>query len=258
MTPALEVMGVQKVFGGLPALDDVSLAVESGGRHALIGPNGAGKSTLFRIISGETRPTAGCIRFCGRNVTAESQARRAQAGMVQTFQHSRLFLSLTAAENVAVAAQRQRGTAARIFGTPWSKDVRADVAECLDAVGLAHRPESIVTQLSHGERRQLEVAVALAARPRVLLLDEPTAGMSPAETQRFVTLVSQLPNAISIVIIEHDLDVVFRLATHVSVLHLGRVIATGSPADVRADAGVQEAYLGATAKSHSPSGRSIR
>jgi len=246
MSSALELRGVSMVYGRLRAVSDVSVDVQDGARHALIGPNGAGKSTLFGIVSGDRRPTEGRIAYFGEEIAQQSQIRRARRGLVQTFQHSRLFLSLTIAENVAIAAQRGRAGLRGLWRPGWRPDVHAAVIDCLTAAGLADFDRR-ASELSHGERRQLEVAVALAARPRILLLDEPTAGMSPLETDRFVSLIEAMPPDITILIIEHDLSVVFRLATHVTVMHLGEVVVTGPPEVVRADEEVQRAYLGAVA-----------
>jgi branched-chain amino acid transport system ATP-binding protein len=243
VTPVLAVAGLQRHFGAVRAVDGVDLALPAGARHALIGPNGAGKSTLFRLITGGLRPGAGRIQLDGRDVTALPEAGRARLGIGQTFQHSSLFFSMTVAENVALAAQLA-------LGRPWwplpgdRPAVRRRVAELLAEVGLADRRGMTVAALAHGERRQLEVAVALATGPRLLLLDEPAAGMSPAESERLAALVQRLPPEITVLFVEHDLDLVFRLASRVTVLYLGRVLFTGTPEEVRQSPAVQEAYLG--------------
>ena len=241
--PVLSCAGLARAFGALRAVDGVELALPAGARHALIGPNGAGKSTLFQLLAGGLRPTAGRVFLDGRDVTRLSDAPRARLGIGQTFQHSSLFLSMTAAENVALAAER-------VLGAPWSPlprrrralDQRVD--QLLDAVDLAARRGVPVAALSHGECRQLELAVALATAPRVLLLDEPAAGMSPAESERFAALIHRLPADVTLLFVEHDLDLVFRLATRVTVLHLGKLLVSGTPEEVRGSAEVQEAYLG--------------
>ncbi|MER7273299.1 ABC transporter ATP-binding protein [Dactylosporangium sp. NPDC000244] len=244
MTAALQVDGLTRAYGALRAVDDVTMTVRAGARHALIGPNGAGKSTMFKLLSGEVRPSAGRIHYFGEDITGRSQPRRARMRIAQTYQHSSVFMPLTVAENVALATQRVQG-----IGTVWWRGAdryreRASAAhECLVAVGLADRSGDHVSALSHGERRQLELALALAARPRLLLLDEPTAGMSPTESADFVRLVKTLPDDLTVIVVEHDLDVVFSLATDISVLHHGRLLATGTPAEVSADPAVQEAYL---------------
>ena len=245
---ALTCQGVTKRFGRLVAVDGVDLAVAPGARHALIGPNGAGKSTLFNVVAGTVRATSGRVQLGGRDVTRRGDAWRARAGVAKTFQHSSLFGSLSVADNVAIAAQRLTGDGMRLWRSARRcRGVDRLVEEQLALTGLAARARRPVRELSHGERRQLELAVALATRPRLLLLDEPTAGMSPAESARFAELVETLPRELTILLIEHDLDVVFRLADRVSVLHLGRILAEGEPAAVRADERVQQAYLGAAA-----------
>ena len=245
MRPVLELEGVGRRYGELQAVDDVTLAVELGSRHALIGPNGAGKSTLFHLVSGTVRPTSGTIRFAGHDVTRMAQHRRTRLGLGRTFQHSRLFDGMIARENVAVAAQRQYGHARNLV-VPTSRfvDVEARADELLSLVGLADIAEHKAGSLSYGHRRQLEVALALATEPRLLLLDEPTAGMSRDEAQRFMTVIGGLPQALTLIIVEHDMDVVFGLASVISVLDAGRLIASGLPEEIRSSAVVQEAYLG--------------
>jgi branched-chain amino acid transport system ATP-binding protein len=241
-SPALSCAGLRRWFGAVRAVDGVDLAVPAGARHALIGPNGAGKSTLFRLLAGGLRPSAGTILLDGADVTPMTEARRARLGIGQTFQHSSLFLSMSAGDNVALAAGRTE--------RPWwplpraRRELRARTDELLAEVGLDGRAAAPVTALSHGERRQLEVAVALAARPRVLLLDEPAAGLSPAESARLADLIRRLPPEVSLLFVEHDLDLVFRLATQVTVMHLGAVLMCGTPEQVRGSAAVQAAYLG--------------
>jgi branched-chain amino acid transport system ATP-binding protein len=241
--PVLSCAGLARSFGALRAVDGVDLALPAGARHALIGPNGAGKSTLFQLLAGGLRPTAGRVWLDGRDVTSMTDARRARLGIGQTFQHSRLFLSMTAAENVALAAQRRLGRG--WWPLPQRRPALDErVAHLLGEVGLRERRDTPVAALSHGEGRQLELAVALATAPRVLLLDEPAAGLSPAESERFAVLLQGLPSAITVLFVEHDLDLVFRLATRVTVLHLGKILLSGSPAEVRGSAEVQQAYLG--------------
>ena len=242
---AVEVRDLTRRFGGLCALDSVSLRVEPGARHAVIGSNGAGKSTLFSLIAGAQRPTSGSVHLAGVDVTALPEHRRARRGLARTFQHANLFGPATVAQNVALAVRRWLGCGTR----PWpdrrrEAAVRTRVAQLLEMVGLAGRADVPAAGLSHGERRQLEVALALAARPSVLLLDEPTAGMAAPETRRFVELVAALPSTLTVVLVEHDLEVVFGVATHLTVLHLGRLLADGDPAEVRANPAVRAAYLG--------------
>lgn len=244
MTPQLQLTGLTRRFGALTAVDDVHLDISAGARHALIGPNGAGKSTLFKLITGSMPASSGAVHLDGDDVTSVSESGRARRGMAQTLQHSSLFLSQSVAQNVLLAAQRRLGSPCSLFPRE-QRAARSRVEELLGDVGLAHRADVPVGALSHGERRQLEVAVALACDPRLLLLDEPAAGMSPAESQRLVGLLLELPSSVTLVIVEHDLDVVFALASSVTVLHLGRVLITASPDEVRANAAVQDAYLGA-------------
>lgn len=240
---ALELRSVSRHFGALRAVDEVDLTLPAGARHALIGPNGAGKSTLFRLITGTLRVTAGAVWLGEQDITGQREFRRARLGISQTLQHSSLFLPLTVEQNAMLAAQQWRGT-------PWSllprrqPAARERVAELLGSVGLGARAAVTAGALSHGERRQLEIALALACEPRLLLLDEPAAGMAGAERERLVELIRALPSSVTVLIVEHDLDVVFQLASAITVLHLGRVLLTGSPSDVRASAAVREAYLG--------------
>ncbi len=242
MNDVLRCVGVRRAFGALHVVDGVDLAVAQGARHALIGPNGAGKSTLLRLIAGGMRVTGGRIWFDGRDVTGTTEARRAQLGIGRTFQHSSLFRTLTAADNVALAVQRRRGRS--WLPVPRRPAWAARVNDMLALVGIEDRAHQPVGTLSYAECRQLEVAVALAAEPRVLLLDEPAAGMSAASTAHLLDLLRGLPADITLIFVEHDLDLVFGLATNVTVLHLGRVLMSGTPADVQASADVQRAYLG--------------
>jgi branched-chain amino acid transport system ATP-binding protein len=244
--PLLELTAVRRDFGSLRAVDDVSFSVRHGARHALIGPNGAGKSTLFNLIGGSLRVSGGTVTFDGRDITGESEYRRARLGIARTFQHSSVFLRGTAVENVLVGVARQAGVGASWLGAALRR--RALVERCvelLDLVGLSGRYHTPAGNLSHGERRQLELGMALGTRPRLLLLDEPAAGMSKAETVRFTELIAGLPSEVTVLLIEHDLDVVFELADTVTVLHLGGHLATGAPEEIRGDPEVQRAYLGA-------------
>jgi branched-chain amino acid transport system ATP-binding protein len=245
MTVALELVDVSRRYGELRAVDSVTLEVEAGSRHALIGPNGAGKSTLFGLISGTVRATSGRIRFLGTDVTRRSPHRRTRLGMGRTFQHSSLFDELSARENVAMSVQRKLGHAGNpVLPVSRFHDVAARSDELLELVGLGGLGDAGAGSLSYGHRRQLEVALALATEPRLLLLDEPTAGMSREEAQQFMSLIGSLPDELTLMIVEHDMDVVFELATMISVLDAGRLIATGPPAEIRTSSAVQEAYLG--------------
>jgi branched-chain amino acid transport system ATP-binding protein len=224
------------------ALDGVSLTVSEGERRAVIGPNGAGKTTLINILAGEIAPTGGAVRLAGQDITPLRSWQRARLGLAHVYQRTELFAALSARDNVALAVAARRGPYRVFRSPPRSEAAEADTV--LGRVGLAGRESVIVRTLSHGERRQLELAVALAQRPRVLLLDEPTAGMSPVETARIADLIAGLDRALTILVVEHDMDVVFRLADRVTVLHEGRVIADGTAADVRGDVSVHDVYLG--------------
>jgi branched-chain amino acid transport system ATP-binding protein len=238
----IEIRELRRAFGGVVALDGVSLSMIEGERRAVIGPNGAGKTTLINVLTGEIPPTGGTVRLAGQDITRLRPWQRARLGLAHVYQRTELFAPLSARENVALAVGARRGPYRVFRAPPRSEYAEADTM--LERVGLAGREGVAVRALSHGERRQLELAVALAQRPRVLLLDEPTAGMSPAETARIAELVAGLDRALTILIVEHDMDVVFRLADRVSVLHEGRVIADGTAAEVRGDARVHDVYLG--------------
>ena len=243
--PALAVEGLRKRFGGLAATDGVSLDLRGGEIHALIGPNGAGKSTLIAQIAGTLRPDAGRVRLGGRDVTGASVAARARAGLGRSFQISSLAGPLSARRNVMLAVQGRTGGA---FGfwrqTRRDADLRDAAEAALARVGLSARADIPAEALSHGERRLLEVACALALRPKALLLDEPMAGLGPEGSAALTELLAALKAEAPILLVEHDMDAVFRLADRISVLVYGRVIASGPPAAIRADAAVREAYLG--------------
>lgn len=240
---AIELQDVSRRYGQLAAVNGVSLSVEEGSRHALIGPNGAGKSTLFALVTGTVHVSSGQIKIFDTNVTRSSEHARARMGVGQTFQHSSVFGSMSVLHNVMLSASRRHGRPARMLPTRNQKVI--DTADsCLIQVGLQDRAGVRADSLSHGERRQLEVAIALALEPRIVLFDEPTAGMSANETENFVTLVEALPRELTVLMIEHDLDVVFSLADQVTVLHLGKVLAEGKPEDIRASQIVQETYIG--------------
>jgi branched-chain amino acid transport system ATP-binding protein len=243
MSALLQLRSVSRVYGGLRAVDGVDLRLEPGARHGLIGPNGAGKSTLFKLILGAERVSAGEVHFDGREITDEAEHKRVRLGIAQTFQHSSLFAALSCADNVRLALQRRTGEARRLLGRR-SHALGSEAGALLARVGLEGSERRLAAALSHGEQRQLEVAIALAAQPRLLLLDEPAAGMSPAETERLATIIEALDPEIAMLIVEHDLDFVFRVTRDVSVLHLGAVLMTGPAADVRASDEVARVYLG--------------
>lgn len=238
----IETRELRREFGGIKALAGVTLKVAEGERRAIIGPNGAGKTTLFNVLTGELEPTAGEVRLAGEDITGRRPHELARRGVARMYQRNELFDPLPARDNVALAVAAAAGPY-RPFTSPPNSERRA-ADDLLDRVGLGARAAVPARALSHGERRQLELAVALARGPRVLLLDEPTAGMSPAETGRITELIASLDRALTLVIVEHDMDVVFRLAERITVLHEGRVIADGTPSEVRGDTLVNEVYLG--------------
>jgi len=243
---ALRVTGLSKRFGGLLAVSDVALAIEPGERRVLIGPNGAGKTTLFNLISGTLLPTAGSITLFGHGVTKLTPDRRAALGMARTFQINTLFPGLSAFDNVMLAVQANDPARFAMHRRREAYPRLAERAErLLHAWGLGGDAATIARDLSYGRQRQLEIVMAVACEPKVLLLDEPTSGLSPAETAMISEMILRLPREIAMLVIEHDMDVAFKLADSVTVMHLGSVIAQGTPEAVRASAEVREIYLGA-------------
>jgi branched-chain amino acid transport system ATP-binding protein len=247
----LEVDGVSKRFGGVIASDAISLAVPQGQLHAIIGPNGAGKTTLIGQLAGEIVPDAGRIRFEGHDITALPIFRRSQLGLARSFQVTSLFVDFTALDNVALAVQAHAGHSFRFWRDARSDPgLRTPARAALARVGLAGRGDVIVSNLSHGEHRQLEIAMALATTPRMLLLDEPMAGMGPEESARMVKTLHELKRELTILLIEHDMEAVFALADRITVLVYGRIIASGPPEAIRANAEVRQAYLGEQEEPH--------
>jgi branched-chain amino acid transport system ATP-binding protein len=243
--PLLIADGLRKSFGGLVASDAVSLDVRPAEVHAVIGPNGAGKTTLIGQLTGEIRPDLGRIHFRGKDITALPVHARSQLGLARSFQVTSIFLDFTALENVALAVQAHDGHSFRFWARAADDEsLRAPARAALDRVGLAARADVPAAALSHGEHRQLEIAMALATRPALLLLDEPMAGMGGEESARMVALLRALKRDVAILLVEHDMDAVFALADRVTVLVYGRVIACGPPDAIRRDAAVREAYLG--------------
>jgi branched-chain amino acid transport system ATP-binding protein len=243
----LHIEGLSKRFGGVIACDNVSFDLPEGELHAIIGPNGAGKTTLIAQLAGELASDAGRIVFAGADITALPVWRRSLLGLARSFQITSLFPEFTALDNVALAAQAHAGHSFHFW-----KDARREGAlregarAALDRVGMLDRANARVSRLSHGEHRQIEIAMALATGPRLLLLDEPMAGLGPDESARMLALLRELKRQYTIVLIEHDIEAVFALADRVSVLVYGRIIATGAPETIRANARVRQAYLGET------------
>jgi len=242
----LEVQGVRRTFGALVALADVSLSVRRGEIFSVIGPNGAGKSTLFNVIAGLYPPDAGRVRFRGEDITGLPPEQITRRGLAKTFQITNVFPEISVFENVRVAAQARAPEAGRLASLWRLPDVEAPVMELLDAFGLAARRDELAANLSHGEQRYLEICLALATDPVLLLLDEPTAGMTPGETRQATALIRDLARArgLTVLLIEHDMSVVMGISDRVAVLHFGEKIAEGPPEAIRADPAVVEAYLG--------------
>jgi len=243
--PLLELRNLRKNYGALVVTDDVSLSVQPGELHAIIGPNGAGKTTLIHQISGMLPSNSGHILFAGEDITHLSMPQRVHRGLARSFQITSILPGFSALENVALAVQARSGSSFRFFGNAsQEKDLNGPATECLGEVGLGARAHIPAGLLSHGEKRQLELAIGLATSPKLLLLDEPLAGTGHDESQRVVETLRRLKNRLTIVLIEHDMEAVFSLADQVSVLVYGRVIATDRPEQIRANPEVRAAYLG--------------
>jgi branched-chain amino acid transport system ATP-binding protein len=245
MNPAVEVDNLAKVFGGLRAVDGVTLAVAPGERRALIGPNGAGKTTLFHCVTGTLRASSGHVRLFGHEVTQLPEYRRTELGMGRTFQITNVLTDLSLAENLAlsiIGTDRRKWIFHRSLGA--FPAIREQALAGLEAVGLKQRADYPVKLLSYGERRQLELALALNTRPKVLFLDEPCAGLSPSERARIFNMVRALSRNITLVLIEHDMDVALGLADRVTVMNRGRVMAEGTPQDVQGNPEVRDVYFG--------------
>jgi branched-chain amino acid transport system ATP-binding protein len=242
----LETRGLGRRFGGLLAVNAVSLALRDGEIRALIGPNGAGKTTLINLLSGLTPASAGEIRLRGADVTAWPAARRARAGLARTMQVTAICPTLTALENVWLSAQRALGRPPALASRASLRGVDERSRECLAVVGLAARADEPAGSIGHGDQRLLEIAIALALRPRVLLLDEPTAGMSVKESWEIVTRLREIRDRdrLTVLIVEHDMEIVMELAERITVLHLGETLAEGTPDEVARNADVQRVYLG--------------
>jgi branched-chain amino acid transport system ATP-binding protein len=243
--PLLAVAGLTKRFGGILASDDIKLEVAQGELHAIIGPNGAGKTTLIGQLTGLLKPDSGVLRFAGHDITALPAYARSLLGLARSFQITSLFLDFSVLDNVALAVQAHAGHSFHFWQDARKETaLREPARAALARVGLADRADRIASKLSHGEHRQLELAMALVGKPRMLLLDEPMAGLGADESVRMVALLRELKREYTILLIEHDMEVVFALADRISVLVYGRVIASGSPAEIRANREVRDAYLG--------------
>ncbi|MGH3440548.1 MAG: ABC transporter ATP-binding protein [Nitriliruptorales bacterium] len=245
MPALLEIRGLRKTFGGLRAVNGVDLDVQPGERRAIIGPNGAGKTTLFNLITGHFPPDGGSVLFDGHDITGRPTHHVARAGIGRAFQITSIFPGLTVHENVRLGIVARSGESRRVLGSVEGMH-RADVAEILDAVGLRHVESERAGNLSHGDQRALELAISLALEPKLLLLDEPTAGMAPAETRRTMELVREIAaeRRLTVLFCEHDMEVVFGTAERVLVMHQGAPLAEGTPDEVRADPDVRRVYLG--------------
>ena len=247
MTPALEIAGLERSFGALHVTRGVSMALAPGARHALIGPNGAGKTTLVNLITGALRPDGGRILAGGEDVTAFGEPERVKKGLARTFQITELFRRLTALENVALSVAERRGRGWRFFARHSNESETIDeTMELLESLGLADDALTPVEQLPYGRQRLVEVAVTLGQRPRVLLLDEPAAGVPSAESHLILDVLASLPEEIAILVIEHDMDVVFSFARSVAVLVDGAILTEGMPEEIARDPEVRTVYLGET------------
>jgi branched-chain amino acid transport system ATP-binding protein len=243
--PLLRVENLVRRFGGIVATDNVSLEVARGELHAIIGPNGAGKTTLISQLTGQLLPQAGAIYLAGRDITRVPAWRRSALGLARSFQITSLLPDFSAIDNVALAAQAHDGHSFRFWVNARKESgLRTAAMAALQRVGLVERANTLVSKLSHGEQRELELAVALATSPQVLLLDEPMAGLGITESARMVQLLQELRREVTIVLVEHDMDAVFALADRISVLVYGRVIASGAPSEIRQNEEVKRAYLG--------------
>ncbi len=243
--PLLRVEKLVRRFGGVIATDHVSLDVAKGELHAIIGPNGAGKTTLISQLTGQLSPNSGTIHFAGADITRLPAFRRSALGLARSFQITSLLPDFTASDNVALAAQAHDGHSFYFWGNARKESALRNAAlAALKRVGLEHRADVVVSRLSHGEQRELELAVALATKPQLLLLDEPMAGLGTTESARMVKLLQELRREVTIVLVEHDMDAVFALADRITVLVYGRVIASDAPAAIRQNEEVRRAYLG--------------
>ncbi len=241
----LHIEGLSKRFGGVVASDNIALDVLAGELHAIIGPNGAGKTTLISQLAGELTPDSGRIQFAGVDITQSPAWQRSMLGLARSFQITSLFPEFTVLDNVILAVQAHAGHSFRFWRNARSEpELREPARAALARVGMAGRADTICSRLSHGDHRQIEIAMALATKPRMLLLDEPMAGLGPEESVRMLALLREMKREYTIVLVEHDMEAVFALADRITVLVYGRVIATGGAETIRANAQVRQAYLG--------------
>ena len=245
----LETHGLTKSFGALTAVNAVDLRIEAGTLHSIIGPNGAGKTTLFNLLTGQFPPSSGRIMFDGRDITGTPAHRIAHLGLARSFQRTNVFPAFSLLDNVWVAAFATGRSWSGLLWRPAARfpEQTERARQALADVGLADKANHLAREISHGEQRQLELAIALAAAPRVLLLDEPAAGLSPEETRRMVALVRQLKGRYTIVLIEHKIDIIMSVSDRISVMHFGALIAEGTPAEIQRNPEVRRAYLGGMA-----------
>jgi branched-chain amino acid transport system ATP-binding protein len=248
--PILRLRGVGRRFGGVHAVRDVDLEVRPGERRAILGPNGAGKTTLFNVISGEFAPTAGTVELFGRDVSREPARTRARMGLSRTFQTSRLFLGMSVEDNLYLSVLGVHDGHLRLVRTRKDNALREKGRAMAETVGLGDRLEVLVSELSHGEQRQLEVGMARASDPTLMMLDEPAAGLSRAERVRLTDTLLGLDPSITLILIEHDMDVALRVAQWVTMMHDGRVIVEGTPDEIRANQTVHDLYLGSGIGGH--------
>jgi branched-chain amino acid transport system ATP-binding protein len=243
-TAVLRVKGLEKRFGGVHAVRHVDLAVDPGERRAILGPNGAGKTTLFGLVSGSILPTAGSVELFGRDVTHLQVTQRTRMGLARTFQTSRVFRGLSVDDNLYLGALGVRGGRFRLLRTSRDRDLRDAARLAATRVGLDGRLDTLAADLSHGEHRQLEIGLALVASPRLLMLDEPAAGLSRPERQLLTQLLLSLDRDVTLILIEHDMDVALFVAEHVTMMHDGRVVIEGTPSEIRSNRLVHDLYLG--------------
>ena len=245
MTNLLEITDLRKSYGGVNATDGVNLAIAENSLHAIIGPNGAGKTTLISLLGGAVKPDSGRIVFGGKNITSMPAYSRARTGISRSYQITSLIMTMSVLDNVALAIQARSGHSFRfIQPTSALTHIRDEALETLARVGMAHRARDMTKELSHGEHRLVEIAIALASNARLMMLDEPMAGLGPEESVKMIAFLRSLKNNRTILLIEHDMDAVFALADTISVLVYGRIIATGTPSEIRANEAVRHAYLG--------------